>query len=273
MEKQKSEKVSREDSADSPASKRAKVEEPIAEDASDASKESVCIVCMETDCSDRPLLDAHQCNQCSKDAWRICACCSDSLLSRTCPVCRGDYAPILLHVVPGEPLSKLADKTLTPEEKAVLLYKFGIVRHLIGKSNMAVHNPSKEQMHFSLPREFAEDSTDVNCLTVTIPMKAERIVDGTFTFNNAVWDEIEQEVEHGTVPTGEMMLARDAIQWLLSFTRHENHQILSMLPTTEWEAMLDPSKSQETAETLQSIKVGISEAGQLPAESVTADDK
>lgn len=141
---------------------------------------------------------------------------------------------------------------------------------MINKSNMAVYNPDKEQMHFSLPREFAEDSTEVNCLTVTIPMKADRIVDGTFTFNNSVWDEIEHEVEHGEVPTGELMLAKAAVQWLLSFTRHEGHQILSMLTTAEWEQMLDPSKSEETEEALKSIRLGMTLAAKLPAEDSSA---
>lgn len=272
MSKETEERDHQPDESESPASKRLKVsvEEPVAENASDGSTESVCIVCMEADCSDRPLIDEHQCKQCSKDAWRICACCNDTLLSRTCPVCRGDYAPILLHVVPGEPLSKLADKSLTPDAKAALLYKFGIVRHLINKSNMAVYNPDKEQMHFSLPREFAQDSTEVNCLAVTIPMKADRIVDGTFTFNNSVWDEIEQEVEHGAVPTGELLLAKDAVQWLLSFTRHEGHQILSMLSAAEWEQMLDPAKSEETEEALKSIRLGMTLAAKLPAEDSPA---
>lgn len=268
MTKDSESKEDRTDVIESPATKRQKVDQNVenaAEDASTGSDDCVCIVCMESDCSDRPLLEEHQCKQCSKDAWKICACCNDSILSRTCPVCRGDYAPILLQVVPGAPLSQLADKSLTPEEKAVLLYKFGVVRHLVGKSNMAVFNPDKEQMHFVLPREFADDSSEINCLTVSIPMKVERIVDGVFTFNNAVWDEIEQEVEHSAVPTGEMLLAKDAVQWLLSFTRHAHHQILSMLPAEDWEIMLDPTKSQDTAETLQYIRGGIAASAPVTA--------
>ena len=230
------------------------------EKSTEINRENMCIVCMEEHSSEHPLLEEHQCGQCSKTAWKICVCCNDSLLSRICPICRGDYAPILLNVVPGAPLSQLADKSLTPEAKTVLLYKFGIVRHLISKSNVAVWNPDTEEMHFSLPREFAEDSKEISCLCVTIPMKAERIMNGTFTFNNAVWDEIEQEVEHGTEQSGVMMLSKDAVQWLLSFTRHSGHQILSMMSTADWEPMLDPSKNAETADILQSIQANISRA-------------
>ena len=249
-------------------------------------REDMCVVCMETNNSERPLLPEHQCSQCRKGAWKICVCCNDSILSRTCPVCRSNYAPILLHVVPGKTenmyisynvefglvvfdvhtlgyigtgvaLNQLADKTLSAEDKSMLLYKFGIVRHLIMKSNVAVWNREKEEMHFSLPREFAEDTQEICCLTVTIPMKADRIVDNTFVFNNDVWDEFENEVETGASQTGEMMASKQAVQWLLSFTRHSDHQILSMMSAEDWEHMLDPTKSQDTQEALQSIKSSI----------------
>ena len=146
---------------------------------------------------------------------------------------------------------------MSPEDKSLLLYKFDIVRHLIGKSNVAVWNPVKKQIHFSLPREFVEDTKEFCCLTVTIPMSADRIVDGTFTFNNTVWDEIENEVETGTSQTGEMMPSKQAVQWLLSFTRHDEHQILSMMAAADWENMLDPSKSEDTKAALNLIKCGI----------------
>jgi hypothetical protein len=66
--------------------------------------DELCVVCMESDSTDRPLLPNHNCSQCSKHAWKICVCCNESLLSRICPMCRGNYAPILLHVVPGTSL-------------------------------------------------------------------------------------------------------------------------------------------------------------------------
>lgn len=68
---------------------------------SNEQRELMCILCMEEGSVESPLLSEHQCTQCSKDAWKICACCNETILSRTCPVCRGTYAPILLHVIPG----------------------------------------------------------------------------------------------------------------------------------------------------------------------------
>lgn len=158
---------------------------------------------------------------------------------------------------PGTPLSQLADKTLSAEAKSILLYKFGIIRQLISKSNVAVWNPDQGKMHFSLPREFSEGTNEVTCLTVTIPMTADRIADNTFTFNNTVWDEIESEVENGATPTGEMRDSKVATQWLLSFTRHAGHQILSMMSEADWEYTLDPAKSEDTAAALQSIQSNI----------------
>ena len=54
------------------------------------------------------------------------------------------------HNVPGLPLNKLADQTLNEEKKTNLLYKFGIIRHLIGKSNVSVWSPKTNRMSFSV---------------------------------------------------------------------------------------------------------------------------
>jgi hypothetical protein len=70
--------------------------------ASSEEEEEICSLCMEPATADCPILPEHQCPQCAKDAWKICQTCNESLLSRTCPVCRGDYAPIVMHTVPGK---------------------------------------------------------------------------------------------------------------------------------------------------------------------------
>ncbi len=172
----------------------------------------------------------------------------------------------------GVPLSGLADKTLSAETRALLLYKFGIIRQLIGKSNVAVWNPEQGKMHFSLPREFAEgNSNKMCCLTATVPMAVDRIVNNTFTFNNNVWDEIESEVESGTSGTGEMRESDAAIQWLLSFTRYAGHSILSMMTEADWEQTLDPTKSEDTAAALQTIQssIVVPKGEVKPVETVT----
>ena len=74
---------------------------PVSDVKQSEQRELMCILCMEEGSVESPLLSEHQCAQCNKDAWKICACCNETILSRICPVCRGNYAPILLHVIPG----------------------------------------------------------------------------------------------------------------------------------------------------------------------------
>jgi superfamily II helicase len=60
----------------------------------------VCAICLESGTEDNKLI-SHQCSQCKKDAWKICDNCNQTRLSRLCPICNGDYAPLILHLVPG----------------------------------------------------------------------------------------------------------------------------------------------------------------------------
>ncbi len=218
--------------------------------------EDICVVCMETGSVDKPLLPNHQCKQCVKNSWRICVCCNESLLSRTCPVCRGNYAPIVLHPMPGVALSQLANSDLDPDVKSLLLYKFGIIRHLIGKSNVAVWSPHVNVMHFSLPQEFAEDTKDFSCLAVSVPMTADRFEKTEFCFDNKVWDEIEAELEGADdeVNSNEIKSSKVAIQWILSKTKEQEAQLYTMMTPAEWDFMLDPSQSADTAGAIQAIK-------------------
>ncbi len=61
-----------------------------------------CAICMEEGTDVSPILPSHQCPQCVKEAWSICLVCNESLLSRRCPICKGDYAPVVMHLVPGK---------------------------------------------------------------------------------------------------------------------------------------------------------------------------
>lgn len=77
-------------------------------DVDDVSEASVltskeCLICseIETEGGEVIFLPEHACGQCSKGVWNICETCHDALLSRKCPVCRGEYAPRLLYVMPG----------------------------------------------------------------------------------------------------------------------------------------------------------------------------
>lgn len=132
--------------------------------------EECCVLCLQG-ADEKPLLDSHGCSRCSKDAWKICVDCNNTRLSRECPICRGDYAPIVLTVIPGDPLIKLADKSLSAEARTNLLYKFGIIRNLVGKSNVAVWDKDKKVMHFSLPQEFVDGGDkEFKCLCISVPL-------------------------------------------------------------------------------------------------------
>jgi hypothetical protein len=112
-------------------------------------------------------------------------------------------------------------------------------------------------MHMSLLQETEEGLAAARYVTVSLPLAPERVVDGVFPITNSVWDEIENEVEHGADQTGAVRGAAEAMQWLLSFTRHGEHQIMSMMSTAEWESLLDPNTCAETAEAVQSILAGM----------------
>jgi hypothetical protein len=60
-----------------------------------------CVLCFDEHSETSPL-QSHCCPQCKKDAWKICLVCHEGILSRSCPVCRGDYAPLIMHIVPGD---------------------------------------------------------------------------------------------------------------------------------------------------------------------------
>lgn len=138
------------------------------------------------------------------------------------------------------------------------MYKFGLIRHLIGRSTVAVWSQKQGRLLFALPQEFVEDaSPHFTCHTVSIPISADRIdKDGAFVFTNSTWDEIEHEVENGSIPSnGSILSSKDeTIQWLLSNTKSEGDQVLTMMTASDWALMLDPNESEEA---LQAIRNSI----------------
>jgi hypothetical protein len=165
------------------------------------------------------------------------------------------YLLINAHNVPGLPLNKLADQTLNEEEKTNLLYKFGIIRHLIGKSNVSVWSPKTNRMSFSLPQKIHANTSDEQSFAlVSIAMPLEKVSGDIFSFTNKVWDEIEDEVETGAVTAGELVELQKASQSILSVTKDEGHKLYTMLSPEDWQYMLDPSESTDTSEALKAIK-------------------
>ncbi|KAJ1440804.1 hypothetical protein B484DRAFT_443229 [Ochromonadaceae sp. CCMP2298] len=208
--------------------------------------EEACIVCMENQTPERALIE-HQCTVCTKDSWKICEQCNTSILSRSCPVCRSDYAPVVMFAfVPELPLNRLIDSALTAEQRSLLLLKLGTLQNLIKKSNVAVWEPSGGgKMHFSLPQDFNSDSS---VMTVSVAMAAERTEGEAFMFSNELWDEIEAVVESGA--RTDLLSSKAAEKWVLSCCVRDGHKIFSVVPPTEWSETLE---SHETTQALKKI--------------------
>eukprot|EP01039_Chlorochromonas_danica_P000759 gene759-824_t len=234
---------------------------------------------METNSNESPL-QKHQCRQCAGDAWMVCECCNEALLSRTCPVCRGDYAPIVMYPMPGLPLKKLADPTITTDERAKLLYKFGVVRQLISRTNVSVWTPSDQKMHFTLPQKVSDNSDEISVTIVSIPYDITQLgEEDRFLFTNAVWDEIENVVEAGEVQAGDMVDVAKGCQWLLSFTKEDGHKVFTMMTPSDWAYMLDPGESPDVSDALRAIRDSIVSSINFPSipsngkETLAVDDK
>lgn len=149
----------------------------------------------------------------------------------------------------------LADNGLSEEEKANLLYKFGVVRQLIGRSNVCAWSPKANRMYFSLPERTTDGGADEGSFAiVSIPLEATEVTEESFMFTNKVWDAIENEVEHGEVQAGEMVPLSRAIQWILAVTKETGHKLYTMMNGEDWNYMLNPQESSDTIEALKAIR-------------------
>jgi hypothetical protein len=133
-----------------------------------ADDEAQCGICFENSS-----IIKHQCRTCKPDAWQICELCNESRLSRQCPFCNGDYAPLLLYAVPGRPLSDVQSPGLDSKEKMSLMIKIKALDALISAGNTLLWCRSNNDENtdadadgravFALPRGFkAQTNTDTN---------------------------------------------------------------------------------------------------------------
>ena len=97
-------------------------------DISENSANLECSLCLGTGSEENALLESHNCGQCRTGAWKICHNCDEKLLSRTCPVCRGDYAPLILHAVPRISYDMILNKSLGLEEKKEVFARLHILK-------------------------------------------------------------------------------------------------------------------------------------------------
>lgn len=217
-----------------------------------------CSICLEPGTDQNPIVP-HGCPKCNKDAWKICECCNETRLSRNCPMCRSEYAPLVFHLMPGAPFYLLADKDISSAERTKLLYKFGIVRHLIGRSNVIVWSKEKQRLYFSLPQSLTTTSPtdDASYAVASIPYDSSLIESSdTFYFTNSIWDKIEDTVETGEIQAGDFVNLKDAQAYIISVTKEKDHKLFTMMTPDDWNFILDPS-ADDTSEALNKIRSSV----------------
>lgn len=148
-------------------------------------EEEVCAICLDSS----GLLPHHGCKQCTEQAFKICEGCHHSCLSRLCPLCRGEYAPVIYHPYPMTlAIPFILANYPDPVEriKATVLTSFSL--DLIGKIKTAVYCAEAQTMHFVLPIPEASDS-----ILASIKMNHDQFNNGRFGFTNEVWNLLEQK--------------------------------------------------------------------------------
>lgn len=161
--------------------------------ADSAEEADVCVVCMrnpdELLLAESPMMPTHSCPQCNPTSWKICEGCEEHCLSRKCPVCRGEYAPIVLYSFPDPQPDILSTQPL--REAKLFKAKMSLMLKLVGGSNTAVYLPADNILRFYLPQDFGTSENDARFLQVDIGGAYDRVVNGQFEFSDRIWDELE----------------------------------------------------------------------------------
>jgi len=161
-----------------------------------------CVLCFKTTeelaADDVLLLATHSCIRCNKESWRICEACEDTVLSRKCPVCRGEYAPIVMYEFPE--LRPNPNSQYPVLERILFQAKLSLLIKLVSGSNTAIYLPGLGVLRFLLPQDTSGGNSEISraeidpeprLLQVEIPVTHDRVVDGKFVFTDRVWDELE----------------------------------------------------------------------------------
>jgi len=157
--------------SDEPSQKKQRVE---CKDAQENEEEAtVCAICFE---SERTVLECHGCDRCKPGAWSICEICNDSLLSRTCPFCKGDYKALKLYQMPGTQVHAVMNPTLSPTEKMVLMIKIkALGDSLIPAGNTLLWSPldlsepeEEGRALFVLPKGFGQPSDGGSSVSASV---------------------------------------------------------------------------------------------------------
>ena len=228
-------KKAKDESKDDKNAKRQKIDTNTDETATTANGGLcvICMV-EESENEDTPLQD-HSCPQCTAGAWRICEECDERCLGRECPVCRQAYAPLLLHRFPtvkglitriqteginGEP-STHEDAIKIVNANLALLYKLMVGSRIAlwlpvngapsssaeeattaaaakaakGEDERKEEESGPGVLHCLFPVDVNAKEDEWLSVRVALPLGPGRVNGGTFSFNTAVWDEMEAVVK------------------------------------------------------------------------------
>ena len=152
-----------------------------------------CAICLQdapsSPSSEWALLDEHGCSTCKKGAWSICRDCHAGRLSRECPICRSDYAPLILYPFPT---AVLAGENVNPRKAAT----FQALSIAVLNSNTVVWTPSLRRGAVSLLPHSADFEAPF-LAAPELPMPA-GLFDGfgdEYHFTNSVWTALEAHSE------------------------------------------------------------------------------
>lgn len=151
-----------------------------------------CAICLESE----NLLPKHGCFQCTETAFQICEGCHKSCLSRLCPICRGEYAPVIYQRYPVDlPIPYNPSNYTDPQERMNATVTLNFSVQLIGKVNSAVWCPDEKVIHFVLPTHNNDRTDDSDeSIIASITVNDDQIDEnGNFHFTNKIWDLLEQK--------------------------------------------------------------------------------
>lgn len=205
-----------------------------------AQSQNFCAICLEGPSESKALLDTHKCKRCLPTAWRVCEACEDTLLSRRCPICHGDYGSIEYYA-----FVDVATNTGDDEVAGMATSLLARVKvKVIAASNVMIWCPGTRQLMFSLPMDTSVPKHEVQYLKSSISASDAISVSGsTFSFTNRVWDAMEAAEE-----ATEVMGVREMLAWVLqTLSNPENVLFTSLTQDQIIELMREAVRSSHTA--------------------------
>ncbi len=201
--------------------------ESLADIADTERKGEFCALCLQSPDDGTVLKEQHQCKQCVPTAWRICGSCEENILSRTCPVCHGDYGCIVFSRSLQE--SDFHSPDYACRAMAVLSK---IKIQIMATSNVAIWIPSTRSFQFSLPVDVTLPKNEIRYCVATIPESEHvKLIGDHFFFTNKIWDALEQ-TEDGS-GTSEVFNVREMFAAVLASLSDPANVLLTPLSLEE----------------------------------------